>query len=419
MTYYGSQMVVEHYNMMGPVKAALEAATRYMAAELGPKGIRVHAISPGPLKTRAASGISEFDQLLEKAQEKAPARSLVSIDDVGIAVAFLATDAAQADHGRNALHRWRLPHHGLTGKPSRAHTRRSCSLTIAARPCLLRGACSRPRGSRCTPTAPIPAAPCARPRPARGAALRLGASQARPRQPAVHRPARPLRHHPMRASTPRARCSTAVEAVRVESVVTVTGKVVNRAGGDREPASSPPARSSCRSTTFVVQSAAEVLPLQVASDEDSREDIRLRYRFLDLRREKLHRNIVLRSQVIAEHPPAHDRAGLHRVPDADPDLELARGRARLPGAEPAASRQVLRAAAGAAAVQAAADGRGLRPLLPDRALLPRRGQPRRPQPRRVLPARFRDVVRDPGGRVRGHRAGAARRVRGVRRRPRR
>jgi enoyl-[acyl-carrier protein] reductase I len=95
MTYYGSQMVVEHYNMMGPVKAALESATRYMAAELGPKGIRVHAISPGPLKTRAASGISEFDQLLEKAQEKAPARSLVSIDDVGIAVGFLATDAAK------------------------------------------------------------------------------------------------------------------------------------------------------------------------------------------------------------------------------------------------------------------------------------------------------------------------------------
>jgi len=95
MTYYGSQMVIENYNMMGPVKAALESATRYMAAELGPKGIRVHAISPGPLKTRAASGISEFDQLLEKAQEKAPARSLVSIDDVGIAVAFLATDAAK------------------------------------------------------------------------------------------------------------------------------------------------------------------------------------------------------------------------------------------------------------------------------------------------------------------------------------
>jgi enoyl-[acyl-carrier protein] reductase I len=95
MTYYGSRMVVEHYNMMGPVKAALESATRYLAAELGPKGIRVHAVSPGPLKTRAASGIGHFDELLEKAQAKAPARSLVSIEDVGLATAYLATDAAR------------------------------------------------------------------------------------------------------------------------------------------------------------------------------------------------------------------------------------------------------------------------------------------------------------------------------------
>jgi enoyl-[acyl-carrier protein] reductase I len=95
MTYYGSQMVVENYNMMGPVKAALESATRYLAAELGPKGIRVHAISPGPLKTRAASGISEFDKLLHKAQSKAPSRSLVSIEDVGVAVAFLGMNGAK------------------------------------------------------------------------------------------------------------------------------------------------------------------------------------------------------------------------------------------------------------------------------------------------------------------------------------
>jgi enoyl-[acyl-carrier protein] reductase I len=95
MTYYGSQMVVENYNVMGVAKAALESAVRYMAAELGPKGIRVHAISPGPLSTRAASGIPEFDELLEKAKAKAPARSLVSIEDVGIATAFLAHDAAR------------------------------------------------------------------------------------------------------------------------------------------------------------------------------------------------------------------------------------------------------------------------------------------------------------------------------------
>ena len=95
MTYYGSQMVVEHYNVMGLAKAALECAVRYIAAEVGPKGIRVHAISPGPLATRAASGIPEFDELMEKAQAKAPARSLVSIDDVGRAAAFLALDGAR------------------------------------------------------------------------------------------------------------------------------------------------------------------------------------------------------------------------------------------------------------------------------------------------------------------------------------
>jgi enoyl-[acyl-carrier protein] reductase I len=100
MTYYGSQMVVENYNIMGVAKAALESAVRYMAAELGPKGIRVHAISPGPLATRAASGIPEFDELLAKAKGKAPARELVGIDDVGVATAFLAHDAARLITGQ-------------------------------------------------------------------------------------------------------------------------------------------------------------------------------------------------------------------------------------------------------------------------------------------------------------------------------
>jgi enoyl-[acyl-carrier protein] reductase I len=95
MTYYGSRMVVEHYNIMGVAKAALESAVRYLAAELGPQGIRVHAISPGPLATRAASGIPHIDELIEKTKAKAPARCLVSIDDVGMAVAFLAHDAAR------------------------------------------------------------------------------------------------------------------------------------------------------------------------------------------------------------------------------------------------------------------------------------------------------------------------------------
>jgi enoyl-[acyl-carrier protein] reductase I len=95
MTYYGSQVVIKNYNIMGVAKAALESAVRYIAAELGPKGIRVHAISPGPLATRAASGIPEFDSLLDKARTKAPAQKLVSIDDVGITTAFLAHDAAR------------------------------------------------------------------------------------------------------------------------------------------------------------------------------------------------------------------------------------------------------------------------------------------------------------------------------------
>jgi enoyl-[acyl-carrier protein] reductase I len=95
MTYYGSQTVVENYNIMGVAKAALECAVRYIASELGPRGIRVHAISPGPLSTRAASGIPDFDQLLGKAKVKAPSRSLANIDDVGMAVAFLAHDAAK------------------------------------------------------------------------------------------------------------------------------------------------------------------------------------------------------------------------------------------------------------------------------------------------------------------------------------
>ncbi|OCP15471.1 MULTISPECIES: enoyl-ACP reductase FabI [unclassified Ensifer] len=100
MTYHGSQVVVENYNIMGVAKAALESAVRYLAAELGPKGIRVHAISPGALATRAASGIPEFDALLEKTKVKSPSRELVDIDDVGVATAFLAHDAARLITGQ-------------------------------------------------------------------------------------------------------------------------------------------------------------------------------------------------------------------------------------------------------------------------------------------------------------------------------
>jgi enoyl-[acyl-carrier protein] reductase I len=95
MSYYGAQKVVPNYNVMGPVKAALEAACRYLAYELGPRGIRVHPVSPGPLKTRAASGLKDFDLLLNEAVQKAPVGELVDIMDVGFACAYLATPYAR------------------------------------------------------------------------------------------------------------------------------------------------------------------------------------------------------------------------------------------------------------------------------------------------------------------------------------
>lgn len=95
VTFYGSERVVAHYNLMGPVKAALESTTRYVAAELGAKGIRAHAISPGPIATRAASGIDRFDELLDRASALAPEGTLATIDDVGALAAFLASDAAR------------------------------------------------------------------------------------------------------------------------------------------------------------------------------------------------------------------------------------------------------------------------------------------------------------------------------------
>jgi enoyl-[acyl-carrier protein] reductase I len=95
MSYYGANRVVPNYNVMGPVKAALEASCRYLAYELGPQRIRVHAISPGPLKTRAASGLKDFDLLLAEAAERAPLGELVDIMDVGFTCAYLATPYAR------------------------------------------------------------------------------------------------------------------------------------------------------------------------------------------------------------------------------------------------------------------------------------------------------------------------------------
>jgi enoyl-[acyl-carrier protein] reductase I len=99
MSYLGANEVVDNYGIMGPVKAALESVVRYVATELGPKGIRVHAVSPGPLATRAASGIKDFDELMERVSARAPARRLVTIEEVGAACVFLSCDYGAAMTG--------------------------------------------------------------------------------------------------------------------------------------------------------------------------------------------------------------------------------------------------------------------------------------------------------------------------------
>ncbi|MFZ4541272.1 MAG: enoyl-ACP reductase FabI [Rickettsiales bacterium] len=100
MSYYGAEKVVTNYNLMGPVKAALEASVKYLAAELGAQHIRVNALSTGPVKTRAASGLTDFDQLMEKAAKEAPMHQLVTLDQIGEMAAFLASDHAKQVTGQ-------------------------------------------------------------------------------------------------------------------------------------------------------------------------------------------------------------------------------------------------------------------------------------------------------------------------------
>jgi enoyl-[acyl-carrier protein] reductase I len=99
VSFYGAEKAVENYNLMGPVKAALEASMRAVAAELGGKNIRAHALSPGPLLTRAASGIDRFDELVERAKAQSPGKRLVTADEIGALAAFLASDPAAAMTG--------------------------------------------------------------------------------------------------------------------------------------------------------------------------------------------------------------------------------------------------------------------------------------------------------------------------------
>ena len=99
MSYYGAEKVVNNYDLMGPVKAALESSVRYLANELGPKGIRAYTISPGPVKTRAASGLKSFDDLITETVKRTPSHQLATIDDIGMATALMATPAAKMING--------------------------------------------------------------------------------------------------------------------------------------------------------------------------------------------------------------------------------------------------------------------------------------------------------------------------------
>lgn len=103
VTYHGAEKVVDHYNIMGPVKAALEATTQYLSVELGQKNIRVNALSPGPLHTRAASGIDHFDELVDDAKERAPLHRLVTIEEVGAMASYLVSDGGRSVSGNIAF----------------------------------------------------------------------------------------------------------------------------------------------------------------------------------------------------------------------------------------------------------------------------------------------------------------------------
>ena len=103
VTYHGAEKVVDHYNIMGPVKAALEATTQYLSVELGQKNIRVNALSPGPLHTRAASGIDHFDELVDDVKERAPLHRLVTIEEVGAMASYLVSDGGRSVSGNIAF----------------------------------------------------------------------------------------------------------------------------------------------------------------------------------------------------------------------------------------------------------------------------------------------------------------------------
>ena len=202
------------------------------------------------------------------------------------------------------------------------------------------------------------------------------------------------------------------EKLRSEWVVRIDGKVRRRPAGTENPELPTGAIEVYIGEIEVLGPAGE-LPMPVFGEQEYPEETRLKYRFLDLRREHLHDNIMMRGAVIDSIRRRMKEQGFFEF--QTPILTASSPEGARDYLVPSRIHpgKILRAAAGAAAVQTAHHGRGLRPLFPDRAVLPRRGRARRSLARRILSARSRDELRHPAGRVRRGRAGDPRRVRGV------
>ncbi len=210
----------------------------------------------------------------------------------------------------------------------------------------------------------------------RSPSCRLGPPQARPRPTPIHRSARPLRHHAMRdrhlfAAFRQGRWAAARKRDLGERD---RGRALG--GHGQSEAADRRDRAADQSDRCPVGGRAAAFPGERRCGLSRGYAVALSLPRSAARASACEFDAARAGDRL--DPPPHDRAGFYRVPDADPHRELARGRARLSRAEPSSSGQVLRAAAGAAAIQATADGRGLRSLFPDRAVLPRRGEPRRP-----------------------------------------
>ncbi len=128
LSYLGAERTMPNYNTMGLAKASLEAATRYLAFSLGPEGTRANAISAGPIKTLAASGIGNFGKLLSYNAHHAPLRRNVTIDEVGNAAAFMLSDLASGITGEIHVRRWRNEHYGAGQRGAAAGLNAGCGL---------------------------------------------------------------------------------------------------------------------------------------------------------------------------------------------------------------------------------------------------------------------------------------------------